>query len=296
MKSDHILAPAWVEVLGSALQNYHKIDPEGSTQHLAKVWKAVWPFLESGDSRIRNAAADALHKICGCITLPVLVKAIHEPQGNSTLSKLLIQLTKAFDSFTLALAVPQLLSTVTAMIHALRLRPAEDGPTGAELLLIPLVQKIGNLRTQKGFEHKEKADTVLSTAMHNLGPHVLLRALPLNIEESERLVVIHYYLPRMFKDSFRQAGKEARAFLLPLLDQPHPSPLGHFVTYFVPLSEHLFDLQQKAETEGRVSEAKVWSVLVSQIWNGFSGYCHGTADLKTVGSIYSWSTGFAFTR
>ena len=80
----------------------------------------------------------------------------------------------------------------------------------------------------------------------------------------------------------RQAGREPRAFLLPLLAQPHPSPLGHFVSYFVPLTERMFELQSTAETEGRQAEAKVWSVLIEQIWVGLPGYCWGTPDLKQV--------------
>jgi len=81
---------------------------------------------------------------------------------------------------------------------------------------------------------------------------------------------------------FSAPGAEPRAFLLPLLAQPHSSPLSHFVSYFVPLSERMFDLQQKADMEGRQSEAKVWSVLVGQIWSGLSGYCSGSSDLKEV--------------
>ena len=42
----------------------------------------------------------------------------------------------------------------------------------------------------------------------------------------------------------------------------------------------MFDLQQKAETAGRSSEAKVWSVLVAQVWAGLPGYCAGATDLK----------------
>ena len=42
----------------------------------------------------------------------------------------------------------------------------------------------------------------------------------------------------------------------------------------------MFDLQTTAEAEGRQSEAKVWSVLVEQIWVGLPGYCWGTIDLK----------------
>lgn len=58
--------------------------------------------------------------------------------------------------------------------------------------------------------------------------------------------------------------------------------MSHFVAYFVPLTERMFDLQLTAETEGRQSEAKVWSVLVHQIWSGLSGYCYGTVDLREV--------------
>lgn len=79
-----------------------------------------------------------------------------------------------------------------------------------------------------------------------------------------------------------EASREPRAYMLPLLSLPHPSPLGHFVSYFVPLSERMFDLQQKAENEGRISEAKVWSVLVAQVWSGLVGYCSATVDLTEV--------------
>jgi len=44
----------------------------------------------------------------------------------------------------------------------------------------------------------------------------------------------------------------------------------------------MFDLQQIAESEGRQSEAKVWSVLVGQIWAGLTGYCYAPTDLQEV--------------
>jgi len=44
----------------------------------------------------------------------------------------------------------------------------------------------------------------------------------------------------------------------------------------------MYDLQCKAETQGRQAEAKVWSVLVSQVWAGLVGYCWGTRDLTEV--------------
>ena len=70
--------------------------------------------------------------------------------------------------------------------------------------------------------------------------------------------------------------------MLPLLAQPHPSPLGDFILYFVPLTERKFKLQSTAETKGRQAEAKAWSVLIEQIWVVLPGYCWGTPDLKQV--------------
>jgi ribosomal RNA-processing protein 12 len=45
----------------------------------------------------------------------------------------------------------------------------------------------------------------------------------------------------------------------------------------------MFALQQKAELEGRQSEAKVWSVLIAQIWAGLASYCAASPELPKVG-------------
>ena len=90
----------------------------------------------------------------------------------------------------------------------------------------------------------------------------------------------------------RQADREPRAFLLPLLAQPHPSLLQHFVSYFVPLSERMFNLQQNAESENRQSEAKLWTVLIAQIWGGLPGYCWAKTDTQEVAKPFRSQTLF----
>jgi ribosomal RNA-processing protein 12 len=44
----------------------------------------------------------------------------------------------------------------------------------------------------------------------------------------------------------------------------------------------MFNLQQNAESESRQSEAKVWTVLIAQIWAGLPGYCWPKADTQEV--------------
>ncbi|KAF8973157.1 NUC173-domain-containing protein [Flammula alnicola] len=262
-KSDFILSASWVQVLGGALVAHNAVDSKAASSELNKVWKSVWNFLDSTDASTRKAAAQSLANISSCFTPALIATAIADKEGTSTIHKIIAQVTKALDSLAYARSIPEILSIISSLITNLQHRTSKTSPTAAEILLSPLIVRIADLRISKGFEYKEAADATLSVAMRVLGPAVLLELLPLNLEPSSRA-----------------PGAEPRAFLLPLLAQPHSSPLSHFVSYFVPLSERMFDLQQKAETGGRQSEGKVWSVLVGQVWAGLAGYCTSTADLK----------------
>ncbi|CAA7261659.1 unnamed protein product [Cyclocybe aegerita] len=265
-KSDFTLSASWVQVLGGALVAYKIADPEQAEGEVGKIWKSVWSFLDSTDAVTRKATAQSLSSIASCFS-PTMIKTAVQTSGSEvtcTISKIISQVAKAIDSLNYARAIPELLSVASSLITNLKYKESKNSSTATEILLTPLIVQIAGLRISKGFEYKEAADGTLSVAMRILGPEVLLKILPLNLDPASRA-----------------SGAEPRAFLLPLLAQPHSSPLSHFVSYFVPLSERMFDLQQKAEIEGRQSEAKVWSVLVGQVWAGLAGYCSDSADLKT---------------
>ncbi|KAF4598258.1 RRP12 family protein [Pleurotus pulmonarius] len=260
--SDATLAPAWLSVVGNCMHSFSTLDPVAAAAEVSKVWKKTWSYLEAKDSATRQAAVECLELLAHSFSPSFVQEATKDPSCKCALNQIIAQTAKALDTLAFARSMPELMAIISILITSLRHRDSSTSPTAAELLLLPIITNVGELRTQRGFEYKEAADSTLSTAMRVLGPHVILEILPLNLEPDDR-----------------QAGREPRAYILPLLAQPHPSPLGHFVTYFVPLSERMFDLQQKAETEGRQSEAKVWSVLVSQIWSGLAGYCHASVDL-----------------
>lgn len=285
LNSDATLAPAWTSVLGHTMLAYHLADPDACATQVGEVWKVLWSYLESSQRAIRESTVDALQLVVKCFTPSMITSAVHGSGGAKTvLRKIISQVDKALGSLTFAAAVPEVLSVLSSLIQGLRYRNGpRTSPTAAETLLMPLIVRVADLRVQKTFEYKEAADHVCSTAMRILGPEVLLRQLPLNLEPADRYGFTLSILYAFNGNIPRQAGKEPRAFLLPMLSQPHSSPLSHFVSYFVPLTERMFDLQQKAESEGRQSEAKVWSVLMDQIWSGLHGYCYGPIDLKTVG-------------
>ncbi|KAB5591981.1 Ribosomal RNA-processing protein 12 [Ceratobasidium theobromae] len=137
------------------------------------------------------------------------------------------------------------------------------GLTPATSLAPPLLGAVGNLRAAKGFVWKENADRVIGAAICAMGPISFLEVLPINLIPDKEA-----------------PSRDGRAYLLPLLAanlSPRTSDIRHFVSYFVPLSEKLFELQTSAEKEG---ERKIWEVCIDQVWNCFRGYCTGLAGLK----------------
>lgn len=166
---------------------YSKSDLDACTEELLKVWKIVFSFLESTDTATRKEATETLARLTQCISPALVTSAIVDGSAKNVLTQLITQTTKALDSIAYARCIPELLFVVSALISGLRYRPeGPRTPTAAELLLLPLIQKIGEMRIAKGFEYKEAADGVLSMAMSILGPEVLLKALPLNLEPEDR--------------------------------------------------------------------------------------------------------------
>lgn len=191
-KTDPTLSPAWVNVLGNAMVAYSIADPDKCATELGKVWKTVWSFLESNNAATRKAAAESLGLLSRCFT-PALIKSaiieaeVDQEEPKSVLGGIISQTTIALDSLAFARSIPELLSVISSLITNLRYDNGNRRSTpAAKPLLLPLIQKIGDLRTQKGFEHKEAADATLAIAIRVLGPEVILQILPLNLEPADR--------------------------------------------------------------------------------------------------------------
>lgn len=171
---------------------YKVADSGACACELNKVWKAVWPFLESDNAVTRKAAADSLGLLSQCFSSEMVQAAIEEkaagkPDAKSVLGTIINQTTKATNSLAFARSMTELLSVISSLIMNLRHEVGgRMSSTAIQTLLLPLIKHIGDLRIQKGFEHKEAADTTLGTAMRVLGPAVLLEALPLNLEPADR--------------------------------------------------------------------------------------------------------------
>lgn len=184
-KSDFFLCSSWVHVLSAALVALHSVNPDASAPEVGRVWKAVWNFLDSTDAITRKAAAESLSAISSCFSQKFISEAVENKNDSSLIRKLVAQVMKALDSLPYAQAIPELLAVVSSIIKNLQSKESEKGFVVAEILL-PLIIRIADLRIMKGFEYREAADSTLSVAMRVLGPEILLKALPLNLELGDR--------------------------------------------------------------------------------------------------------------
>lgn len=160
----------------------------GCDSELGKVWKTVFPYLETSDTGARVDIAGTLSTLSQSLSDDLIKSALSNSDVNKSVVRQMIeQLSQALDSISYAVALPQILVVISAFIVRLKYRPdGRAGPTAAEQLMLPLVSKLGELRMKKGFEQKEAADEMLRTAMSVLGPDVLLSVLPLNLEPKDR--------------------------------------------------------------------------------------------------------------
>lgn len=193
-KSDIALLPSWVQVIGKIMTAYSACDPKTCGGEIRLVWKAVFPFLESDDGATRRESAETLVVLTQCLTNEMIDVAVENADPVSPIPPMITQLTKAMDSLAYARVIPELFFVLSALITRMRHRPTSASPeassarpvTAAERKLLPIIEKVANMRVTKGFEYKDPADGVLRTAMSVIGPETLLQRLPLNLEPEDR--------------------------------------------------------------------------------------------------------------
>ncbi|KAG8861736.1 hypothetical protein FRB96_002694 [Tulasnella sp. 330] len=293
------LSQAWLELVENTMVSYGRADPMRCSEQLLHVWRETWSWLKSESVSIRISAEKALGAMLRyCLTHADINEAVEasqsEEEGEETLNATTLgAILKLFEESTSSIsfieAQPHVLYILSCLISRLRIRTSIPStsdtrpPTAAEVLLPDFIAYVAQLRTAEDFEYRERADDVLGMAVEVMGPEAVLSILPLNL------------LPSDVQDS----GDEGRGYLLPLLSAHiFNAPLKHFVRYFVPLSEKLFDLQTKAEQTNKMTEVKIWEACVEQIWACFKGYCDVCPDLSEAfdGDFAQLLTGLLYTQ
>ena len=250
-RNDSQLLPPWIAVLSRAYDVSAQVMPQDTFQKLPEVFSKVAGFLDSPSHNIRLSTSECLISLLhNCIPNTVIL-------GPSIFDEKLLE--KIAETLATLLGVKyqsawmEVFNVLSSTFDVLRWRSTP--------LLLPIVKTIGDLRANDAFAGKEKADAVLSKAIHAIGPDNVLQVLPLNLAKPT-------------------PGQSGRAWLLPLIrDAVHNTRLAHFKAELVPLSEAMFQKVLDHGSTEKTMEIKIYETLVNQIWSCFPGYCNLPLDL-----------------
>ncbi|KAG8807998.1 hypothetical protein FRC17_004186, partial [Serendipita sp. 399] len=262
-KSDTQISPYWLSVVARATIAAHSSGHSipRSSDALTRVWSMVWGYLDSTcPTTTVKAAADSLRVIAQSNCFSVSKGYGLEDDEGSSLIQSVVQLAeKSVGSLAYAGSIPEILGVLEVLVTSMSAqitRYREWAPTTMTLAklhkttkssspFLPLLHMAVNLRNSKDFQHKEQVNSLITALMRMIGVDGVLERIPLGILPQER----------------SKSSTQANAYLLPLIPPSHFTPLSHFVNYFIPLSESLWNLAQDSEKE---VEQKVYRVLMEQ--------------------------------
>jgi ribosomal RNA-processing protein 12 len=252
-QNDAQLLPPWIAVISRGYGTAAEVEPEDTFAKLPELFDLMSPFLTSYSHNIRVSASECLISFfANCIPDSV----IGDPSVYD--EKILEQLSTralALMSVRYQTAWMEVFTMLSALFDALRWR--------GDPYLLPLVQSIGDLRSNDGFQGKRQADEVLGRAIRNLGPAAVLSVLPHNLISPK-------------------AGHPGRAWLLPLLrDHVSNTNLAHFKADLVPLSGTMFQRVLDHGSSEKTMDIKIFETVVNQVWATFPGYCDLPIDLTS---------------
>ncbi|XP_063163096.1 RRP12-like protein [Candoia aspera] len=124
------------------------------------------------------------------------------------------------------------------------------------------LQSLADLRSSSHFPHSVLLDQTLGAAVATMGPEVVLKAVPLNIDGTEETLDF------------------PRSWLLPVLrDHIQSAPLAFFSSHFLPLAASLKNRATELAQAGQDLEAKIYDTLQWQVWTLLPSFCNHATDV-----------------
>jgi ribosomal RNA-processing protein 12 len=256
--NDSNLAGAWVAVIAKGVSSYSKVEPLKALQKLPEILKILQPFFASESSDIYISASQCVISIFtesvpdNYLLLPTkengLTGEIYEEVDEviSQITDILAELL----TVKYRQATKEILELLTVAFDKFRSRGNPD--------FLKLLEIVGQWRTNEEFEFKLEAESVIASAITELGPEVVLNTLPLNLLDP---------------------SKTGRAWLLPLLrDNVRSARLGYFVQDIIPLIDQF---SKKIESLDRNSvHFKIFQTIVDQCWSLLPHFADLPSDLQ----------------
>lgn len=249
--NDSQLLPPWLAVIARGYEVYGQVAEDEAFTKLPAIFELVSQFLQSSAQNVRVSASQCLIALVStCIPKHALLDITKSTE------KIFGKVAKSATELLSVRYQGAWMEVFDVLNHIFMQYRWKSNPHMEEVVKI-----VGDLRGNDGFQGKKEADQLLQSAVHAMGPDVVLNILPLNLLKQ---------IP----------GQPGRAWMLPILrDATTNTKLAHFRKEMVPLSEAFYQKVVDAGEGEKTVEVKIFETLVGQIWSLLPGYCDLPVDL-----------------
>lgn len=255
--NDSNLAGAWIAVIAKGVNSYSALQPMNCLKKLPSIFKILLNFFQSEVPDIYISASQCLISI---ITESIPDDLLLLPSSDNqitietfeTVEDVITELAEILNTLLdikYNHATKEILEVFTTCFNKFRTRCNPEFLTALKI--------VGEWRTNEEFQFIPSAESMISSAIAELGPEVVLNVLPLNLVDPKG---------------------EGRAWLLPLLrDNIRFARLGYFNEYFLPLIDNFTVKMSNLKPDS--IHSKIYQTIIDQIWSLLPHFMDLPSDL-----------------
>uniref|UniRef100_F6X6Z7 Ribosomal RNA processing 12 homolog n=1 Tax=Monodelphis domestica TaxID=13616 RepID=F6X6Z7_MONDO len=259
LPSENDLQPllAWLTVMEKAHTNLVRLQRDLGLGHLPRFFGAAMNCLLSPHAAVATAATQSLKVLLTECIAPHMTDI---GPVSSSASGPPLYIAKMFRTVEEGLTYKfhAVWDLVLQLLHGF----FEACGKQTHLIMRKCLQSLCDLRLSPHFPHTLALDQAVGAAVINMGPEVVLQAVPLEI------------------NGFEENLDFPRSWLLPVIrDHVQNTRLGFFTSYFLPLATTLKNRATELAQEGSTVESKIYDTLQWQIWTLLPGFCTKPTDV-----------------
>ncbi|KAK6482122.1 RRP12-like protein [Huso huso] len=262
LPSENDLQPllAWLAVMEKAHTHLSSLQISLCLGHLPRLFTAAMTCFLSPHVQVVSTAAQTLKTLLKECVAPCLAEigsiTSTAPCGNASYICKLFRLVEEGLTYRYYSSWPFVMQVLSCFYQV--------AGKEAHPIMVKSLQSLCDLRLTPRFPFSGELDQTVGSAVESMGPEIVLRAIPLQIDGNEDDLEF------------------PRSWLIPVIrDRVKNTELGFFTTYLLPLATTLKNKADELSQAGRNLESKVYMTLHLQIWSMLPGFCMQPTDLAT---------------
>ncbi|MGH0116705.1 UNVERIFIED_CONTAM: hypothetical protein FKN15_021253 [Acipenser sinensis] len=262
LPSENDLQPllAWLAVMEKAHTHLSSLQISLCLGHLPRLFTAAMTCFLSPHVQVVSTAAQTLKTLLKECVAPCMAEigsiTSTAPCGNASYICKMFRLVEEGLTYRYYSSWPFVMQVLSCFYQV--------AGKEAHPIMVKSLQSLCDLRLTPRFPFSGELDQTVGSAVESMGPEIVLRAIPLQIDGNEDDLEF------------------PRSWLIPVIrDRVKNTELGFFTTYLLPLATTLKNKADELSQAGRNLESKVYMTLHLQIWSMLPGFCMQPTDLAT---------------